>query len=128
MNRSRIIILVCLAAACVSIAFAAQLVQVVPPTSAKPNAGSVVPRPDAGMPKVPAGFTAEVFVDNVPNARWMEYAPNGDLFVSQPNQNAIMVLRDTNKDGLPDECFTFAQGAPPRGGAPGACVPHAFAP
>src|SRR5262245_38576453 len=131
MNRVRIMILVTLGVACVSLVVAAQqaAVQVVPPTDAKPNFGSVVSRPDGAMPKVPAGFTADIFVDNVPGARWMEYAPNGDLFVSQPSQNAVMVLRDTNKDGLPDECFTFAQGAPPaRGGVPAsACAVHAFA-
>src|SRR6478672_11492392 len=73
------------------------------------------------MPKVPAGFTVELYADNVPGARLMEFAPNGDLFVSQPSQNAVMILRDTNKDGKPDERFTFAQGAPPaQRGAPGA--------
>src|SRR5438067_342600 len=73
------------------------------------------------MPKAPAGFTVELYADNVPGARLMEFAPNGDLFVSQPSQNAVMILRDTNKDGKPDERFTFAQGAAPAAGrgAPG---------
>src|SRR4029453_4590294 len=51
----------------------------------------------------------------------MEFAPNGDVFLSQTSQNAVMVLRDTNKDGIPDERFTYAQGPPPaQRGAPGA--------
>src|SRR5438067_4180120 len=73
------------------------------------------------MPKAPAGFTVELYADNIPGARMMEFAPNGDLFVSQPSQNAVMILRDTNKDGKPEERFTFAQGAPPaQRGAPAA--------
>jgi len=83
------------------------------PSDAHPNFGSVVGRPEGALPKVPAGFTVQLFADNVTNARMMEFAPNGDLFVSQPSQNAVMVLRDTNKDGIPDERFTYAQGPPP---------------
>src|SRR5262245_19781483 len=30
----------------------------------------------------------------------MEYAPNGDLFVSSPSTNSIFVLRDANHDGV----------------------------
>ena len=51
----------------------------------------------------------------------MVWAPNGDLFVSQSNANSISVLRDTNKDGIPEERSVFVQGAtlPGRGGARG---------
>src|SRR4030095_2266067 len=80
----------------------------------------------SAMPKAPMGFTVELYADNIPGARMMEFAPNGDLFVAQTAQNAVMVLRDTNKDGKPDERFTYAQGpapaqrgAPPAGGAGG---------
>jgi len=114
----------------VSLAILAQqnLPQVPAVSSARPNFGSVVPKPEGAMPKAPAGFTVELYADNVAGARMMEFAPNGDLFVSQPSQNAIMVLRDTNKDGKPEERFTYAQGPAPAqrgaggggGGAPGA--------
>ena len=101
------------------VALAQQKAQVPPVSEARPNFGRVVDRPEGAMPKVPAGFTVELYADNVPGARLMEFAPNGDLFVSQPSQNAIMVLRDTNKDGKPEERFTYAQGAPPaQRGAP----------
>src|SRR2546425_1154685 len=122
MNRSRIIKLICLGIICVSVAIFAQQnqPQLPAPSDARPNFGSVVPKPEGAIPKVPAGFTVELYADNVPGARMMEFAPNGDLFVSQPSQNAVMVLRDTNKDGKPDERFTYAQGAPPaQRGAPG---------
>jgi glucose/arabinose dehydrogenase len=95
------------------------LPKVPPVTEAHPNFGNVVARPEAAMPKVPAGFKVDLYADNVPGARIMEFASNGDLFVSQPAQNAVMVLRDTNKDGTPDERFTFVQGPPPaQRGAP----------
>jgi glucose/arabinose dehydrogenase len=125
MSRNRIIKLLGLGVLGVSVALFAQQVQpqLPAPSEAKPNFGTVVARPDGAMPKVPAGFTVDLYADNVPNARMMVYAPNGDLFVSQPSQNAVMILRDSNKDGVPDERFVFAQGAPPpaagRGGAPG---------
>jgi glucose/arabinose dehydrogenase len=134
MNRIRTLSLLSLGAICVSAAFFAQqnnMPQLPAPTEAKPNFGSVVARPDNAMPTVPAGFTVELYADNVANARMMVFAPNGDLFVSQPAQNAVMILRDTNKDGLPDERFTFDQGAVPargRGGPGGPGGPGRGAP
>lgn len=119
--------LLCLGVICVSVAlFAQQNLPLLPaPTDAHPNFGSVVPKPEGAMPKVPAGFTVDLYADNVANARIMTFAPNGDLFVSQPSQNAVLILRDTNKDGLPDERFVFAQGAAPaaRGGPPAGGAP-----
>src|ERR1700681_4230672 len=114
MSRNRIIKLLCLGVICASVALyaAQQTLPLLPaPTDAHPNFGSVVAKPEGAMPKVPAGFTVDLYADNVANARIMTFAPNGDLFVSQPSQNAILILRDTNKDGRPDERFVFAQGA-----------------
>src|SRR4051812_837867 len=120
MNK-RIINILGAGALCVSAVIVAQqnLPQVPPITDAKPNFGTVVPKPDSAMPKVPAGFTVELYADNVPGARLMEFAPNGDLFVSQPAQNMVSILRDTNKDGKPEERFVFAQGAAPAAGRGG---------
>ena len=129
MNTNRLIKWICFAMLCLSVAVLAQqnLPNIPAPSDAHPNFGSVVGRPEGALPKVPAGFTVQLYADNVPGARLMEFAPNGDLFVSQPSQNAVMVLRDTNKDGIPDERFTYSQGPPPAqrgarggGGGPGA--------
>src|SRR5215468_12743268 len=128
MNKNRFLKLIGLGVLSTSaVIIAQQKIASVPPVSdARPNFGSVVARPEGALPKVPAGFSVELYADNVPGARMMEFAPNGDLFVTQPAQNAIMVLRDTNKDGKPDERFTFAQGAPPaQRGAPGGGAPAA---
>src|SRR5262245_15905709 len=118
MNRSRIAKLVCLGIICVSVAILAQqrqqnIPQLPAPSEARPNFGRVVGKPEGALPKVPAGFTVELYADNIAGARLMEFAPNGDLFVSQPSQNAVMILRDTNKDGKPDERFTLDQGPAP---------------
>ncbi|HEX4999181.1 MAG TPA: PQQ-dependent sugar dehydrogenase [Terriglobia bacterium] len=77
-----------------------------------------VPRPDGAQLKLPAGFSASAYADNVANARLMVYAPNGDLFVSQPAQNTILVLREANGTVSRE---VFAQGTAPgaRGGAGG---------
>src|SRR5262245_23568989 len=102
-----------------------QVPQLPAPTPARPNFGSVVPKPATAQLKVPQGFAVDTYADNLPAARLMVWAPNGDLFVSQSNSNIIAVLRDTNKDGTPEERFVYAQGAPPagRGGGPGGPVP-----
>lgn len=121
MKRTRILTLLSFGVASLSAAILAQRgpVELPAPTPARPNFGSVVARPNAALPAVPAGFTVELYADDVPNARMMEFASNGDLFVSQPSQNAIMILRDTNKDGIPDERFTYDQGQPPAAGRGG---------
>src|SRR5262245_31466814 len=106
---------------CISAVLAAQ--QTVPqlpaPTAARPNFGSVVAKPADAKLVVPQGFTVDTYAEGVSQARLMVFAPNGDLFVSQPGANMITVLRDTNKDGLPDERSVFAQGPAPRGGRGG---------
>src|SRR5262245_10784038 len=88
------IIFISLAIAGVSAALIAQQVQpqLPEPTQARPNAGTVVARPEGAMPKVPAGFTVDMYADNVPGARIMTFAPNGDLFVAQTSQSAVMVM------------------------------------
>jgi len=130
MNNKRIMQWISVGVLSVSVAVLAQQRAQVPPTSeARPNFGRVVEKPAGALPKVPAGFTVELFADDINGARIMEFAPNGDLFVAQTAQNAVMILRDTNKDGKPDERFTYAQGpapaprgappAPQAGGGPG---------
>ncbi len=94
------------------------------PSPAKPNPSRVIPRPEGAQLKAPEGFTVSMFADDLPSARMMEYAPNGDLFVSQTGANSIMVLRDTNNDGTPDVRNVYVQGPAParRGGPPPAAA------
>lgn len=98
-----------------------QAPQLPAPSPAQPNPGTWVARPERAMPQVPAGFTVDIYVDNIQGPRMMEWSPNGDLFVSQTGQNVVALIRDTNNDGTPDTCSAFVQGPPPapgRGGGP----------
>lgn len=79
-------------------------------TPSSTNRSTVVPKPDAVELKLPAGFTVSVFADNLQAPRTMVHAPNGDIFVAQSNAGSILVLRDTNNDGLPDQRNIYAQG------------------
>src|SRR5437016_482745 len=123
-------LLLSIGAAIIGAALAAQQrqPQLPAPSQPKRNPSRVIPRPEGALPKVPDGFTVSVFVDNLEGARLMEYAPNGDLFVSQPSANSITVLRDTNNNGTPDTRNVYVQGPAParRGGPPPA--PAAGAP
>src|ERR1700730_14456688 len=57
----------------------------------KTNFGTLVDKPAAVMPTVPAGFTVSVYAE-LQAPRLMVYAPNGDLFVSSPAANNITVF------------------------------------
>ncbi len=122
----RIVVLMCSGALAFGAVFVAQQRQALPqlpePSEAKPNFGRTVPRTEGAMPKAPAGFTVDLYVDNIQGPRMMEWAPNGDLFVSQTGISTVSVLRDTNSDGVPEARSVFVQGPPPppRGGGGGA--------
>ena len=88
---------------------------------ARPNRGSVVPKPADAMPTVPAGFTVTEFAAGIQAPRMMVFAPNGDLFVSSPAANNITLFRDANKDGVYEHRSVYVQGevAARRGGGGG---------
>jgi glucose/arabinose dehydrogenase len=130
----RILILTCGGAFALGIAVMAQqrapqANQLPAPMEPHPNFSMVVARPEGAMPKVPAGFTVDVYADNIQAPRMMEWSPNGDLFVSQTQQGAIAVLRDTNNDGVPETRSVYLQGpAPAPRGAPPALAAGGGAP
>jgi glucose/arabinose dehydrogenase len=66
-------------------------------------------RPPAGaQPRVPTGFKIEQYASGFSYPRYLVTAPNGDLFVTESNENSVKVLRDTDGDGKPDLTETFA--------------------
>src|SRR5690349_19862921 len=65
------------------------------PGLATPNFSQPVPKPASAELRVPQGFSVNLYAEDLPGVRWMQWAPNGDLFVSQFNSNTITVLRDT---------------------------------
>jgi glucose/arabinose dehydrogenase len=71
----------------------------------------IVPQPKDARLSMPKRFKISVFAEGgFTYPRWMALAPNGDVFVADSRANAIVVLRDKNKDGAisADERFTFA--------------------
>ncbi len=78
------------------------------------NFPKTVPAPANAQLQLPPGFQTNVFAEGdfgIP--RWIIEGPNGDLFVSDARKQAIILLRDTNKDGKIDnasERFTLVEG------------------
>ena len=61
---------------------------------------------DAGL-SVPEGFRVNVFLDGLAHARWLLVADNGDVFLAEPVAGRIVVLRDSDGDGVADEGGVF---------------------
>jgi len=67
-----------------------------PPPFATPgvdNTPRIVKQPPDAHPQVPKGFVIEPFVTGLTNPRWMELAPNGDVFVAEHYAGKISILR-----------------------------------
>ena len=83
-----------------------------PPPSATRDAENpphVIPRPPEAKLQLPDGFSAAVFAEGgFLQSRWLAQAPNGDVFVADSKGGNIIILRDTNNDGIADQRFTFA--------------------
>lgn len=60
--------------------------------------------------RLPDKFGVGVFAEGLTGARMMAVAPNGDLFVSVPPRDQIVVLPDRNGDGVADGVHVFAEG------------------
>ncbi|MFQ5775624.1 MAG: PQQ-dependent sugar dehydrogenase [Kiloniellaceae bacterium] len=84
-----------------------------PPPYATPSAGNRparIRRPAGAAPRLPAGFAVNAFASNLAHARWLAVAPNGDVFLAEPNAGRITLLRDADGDGAADLTQTFATG------------------
>lgn len=71
------------------------------------NPSRRVPRPAGVLPDVPAGFSISLYAVGLSDPRWMAVAPNGDVFLAEPQVGRITLLRD--KDGRV-EAHDFADG------------------
>src|SRR5579864_5338269 len=65
-------------------------------TPASANSSLVIARPAGATPQVPAGFTASLFATDLFQPRWMLVAPDGDVFLTQPDAGKVSLLRETN--------------------------------
>ena len=61
---------------------------------------------------VPAGFHAEVFAENVGNARMMALGPQGTVFVGSQYAGKVYAVVDRDGDHKADRCVTIASGLP----------------
>lgn len=74
------------------------------------NPPEYLARPKDALPRVPQGFSVNVFADGLTHPRWMAVAPNGDVFLTEPNGGKVTVLRDTDHDGTAETRSTFITG------------------
>lgn len=79
-------------------------------TPSASNGPSVSARPDGTGLTVPPGFYVYAWANNLTGARTLITAPNGDIFLAQSSQGRITVLRDADRDGVPETRTTFAEG------------------
>ena len=74
------------------------------------NSSKIIPRPDGAELSMPAGFSVTEYASDLKKPRWMQIAPNGDVYVAESEAGQISVLRDANNDGKIDERFVYATG------------------
>ena len=60
--------------------------------------------------KLPAGFTIEVFAENLPNARSMVLSPKGVLFVGTRREGKVYAVLDRDGNGIGDKIYVIADG------------------
>jgi glucose/arabinose dehydrogenase len=73
------------------------------------NGPKVAARPDGALPAVPPGFKVGIFAQDTEKGRLPVRAPNGDIFLSEPNKGQIRVLRSTGGETA-DKVSIFATG------------------
>jgi glucose/arabinose dehydrogenase len=79
-------------------------------TPAVANPPKEVPRPKALALEVPQGFAVNAFATGREHARWLAIAPNGDVFLAEPDPGKITLLRDEKGEGKATLVATFAGG------------------
>jgi glucose/arabinose dehydrogenase len=67
------------------------------PETSKGTNVKIVERPKDALPKVPDGFTVQVFASGFKQPRTVRVAPNGDVFVSESGTGRVLVFRASSK-------------------------------
>jgi glucose/arabinose dehydrogenase/cytochrome c2 len=70
----------------------------------------LVPKPANAHVKLPPGFEMTVFATDVPGARKMLLAANGDVLLSETQSNKIVVMRPSADGTKAQQITTYAQG------------------
>src|SRR5690242_19182857 len=79
-------------------------------TPAVANDSKIEARASGTLPKAPDGFTVSVFAEDLPHARWMTVAPNGDVFLAESVAGKVVVLRPAIDGARAARISTFASG------------------
>ena len=74
------------------------------------NGPRLVTRPKGAMPKVPEGFTVDLFAEGLQGPRTIRVAPNGDIFVAESEGGRIHVFRAPDGAAKPATEGIFADG------------------
>lgn len=74
------------------------------------NEATIVAKPANPLFHLPPGFSVNEFASGLPDPRWLALAPNGDVFVTLPDDNKVMLLRDADGDGKAELQSVFAEG------------------
>lgn len=86
-------------------------------TPAVENSSQKMVRPGGALPHVPKGFAVSVLVSGLKDARWLATAPNGDIFVSQPDEGRISIIHDGKASTFASSGFNKPHGLAVRDGA-----------
>ncbi|MCE9686582.1 PQQ-dependent sugar dehydrogenase [Shewanella sp. AS16] len=57
---------------------------------------------------LPPGFSIEIYIDKIPNARQMALGDAGSLFVGSRREGRVYGVKDLDADGRPDKVFVLA--------------------
>jgi glucose/arabinose dehydrogenase len=79
-------------------------------TDSVANVPDVVARPAQPDFHLPPGFSVNEFAGGFDDPRWLAIAPNGDVFLTLPQQGEIVLLRDTKGNGKAELISVFAKG------------------
>ena len=79
-------------------------------TDSAVNEASVVAKPANPVFHLPPGFSVNEFASGFQAPRWLAVAPNGDVFLTLPDQGKVMLLRDADGDGKAELQSVFAEG------------------
>ena len=79
-------------------------------TDSAGNIPELVTRPDNSDFHLPPGFSVNEFAGGLADARWLALAPNGDVFLTIPDQGKVVLLRDGDGDGKAELVTDFANG------------------
>jgi len=91
--------------------------QISPDDLPKPNATpsafnppEIIARPKGALPRVPQGFSVNVFAEDLEHPRWLAVAPNGDVFLAESDAGKVTILRDADHDGVAELSSTYISG------------------